>query len=123
MTESSQIQPGPIYQKEVPVRDPEYRRFIKRLPCVACLRTWMVDPAHTGPHALGVKGCDLKTIPLCRKCHREFDAAPQAFADKHKLDIPALIQMFNSFYQTNICVKCPRMACAKQCPSRIERAA
>jgi hypothetical protein len=97
-----QLRPGPIYQKEVVVRDPEYRRFIKRLPCAACLKAWRIDPAHTGPHAYGVKACDLKCIPLCRKCHDLFDADPYGFAESPKLDIPALIAKFNSFYQTKI---------------------
>ncbi len=98
MNHPFRIASGPIYQRERVTRDPEYRRFIKRLPCVACLRTWRVDPAHTGPHALGVKACDLKCIPLCRKCHDQFDADPVAFTEKHGLDIPALIAKFNEFY-------------------------
>lgn len=94
-----QIRPGPIYRAVKPVRDPEYRRLIKRLPCVACLRTWRVDPAHTGPHGTGQKACDLKCIPLCRKCHQKFDASPYTFAERHALDIPALIARLNSFYE------------------------
>ena len=97
-----QIRPGQMYRGSKPVRDPAYKRFIKRLPCVACLRTWWVDPAHTGPHALNQKASDLDCIPLCRKCHAEFDDAPYEFAERHHLDIPALIQMFNSFYQTKM---------------------
>jgi hypothetical protein len=97
-----QIRPGQLYQGSKPVRDREYLRFIKRLPCVACLRTWWVDPAHTGPHALRQKSSDLDTIPLCRKCHQEFDACQWRFAERHYLDIPALIQMFNHFYQSKL---------------------
>ena len=97
-----QINPGPIYRAQKPVRDREYLRFIKRLPCVACLRTWGIDPAHTGPHGLGQKACDLKTIPLCRRCHDEFDSGPLRFAEKHGLDIPALIARFNEFYRSKI---------------------
>jgi len=97
-----QIRPGPMYQGSAPVRDREYLRFIKRLPCVVCLRTWWVDPCHVGPHAIGQKASDLDCIPLCRKHHTEFDTAPYEFAERHKLDIPALIQMFHSFYQTKL---------------------
>ena len=50
-----QVQPRPIYTAVKPVRDPNYLRFIKRLPCVACLKTWWVDPCHTGPHGMGQK--------------------------------------------------------------------
>jgi hypothetical protein len=34
MNQPLQIRPGQIYQRSKPVRDPDYRRFIKRLPCV-----------------------------------------------------------------------------------------
>ena len=44
MSEAQQIRPGMLYQGTKPVRDPEYRRFIKRLPCVVCLKTWWIDP-------------------------------------------------------------------------------
>ena len=68
-------------------------------PCCNCLRTWNVDPCHTGSHGMGQKSCDLKTIPLCRSCHIEFDAAPRGFAERNKLDIPALIERFNRAYR------------------------
>jgi hypothetical protein len=101
-SEAFDIKPRPIYKAEKPVRDQRYRQFIKRLPCVACLRTWGVDPAHTGPHGTGQKACDLKCIPLCRACHNKFDADPRGFAEREKLDIPALIARFNRFYQEKI---------------------
>lgn len=99
---AEQIRPGPLYAGAKPARDPEYRKYIKRLPCVVCLKTWWIDPAHTGPHGIGQKSSDLDCIPLCRRHHDEFDRAPQQFAERHKLDIPALIQMFQSFYQTKL---------------------
>jgi hypothetical protein len=96
-----QIRPGQLYQGSKPVRDREYLRFIKRLPCVCCLKTWWIDPAHTGPHATG-QASDLDTIPLCRKCHQEFDACQWRFAERHHLDIPALILMFQHFYASKL---------------------
>lgn len=93
-----QIAQRGIYKAEKPVRDSDYRRFIKRLPCVACLKSWGIDPAHTGPHGIGQKACDLKCIPLCRRCHDAFDAAPRDFAIAHQLDVPALIAQFKQFY-------------------------
>ena len=84
------------------MRDREYLKFIKRLPCVACLRTWWIDAAHIGPHALGQKSDDRTAIPLCRKHHVEFDQCQWRFAERHHLDIPALIQMFQHFYQTKM---------------------
>ena len=93
-----QIRPRPPYQRSKPVRDAEYRRFIKRLPCAACLRTWWVDACHSGPHALGQKSSDRDCIPLCRAHHAEFDQCQWKFAERHGLDIPALIRRFNEFY-------------------------
>ena len=86
------------YRPAKPVRDPEYRRWVKRLPCAACGRTWGIDPAHTGPHGLGQKSSDLKCIPLCRRCHDAFDAAPQEFAEQHQIEVPVLIQRLNRVY-------------------------
>jgi hypothetical protein len=91
-----------MYRAVKPVRNPDYTRFIKRLPCANCLRTWNVDPCHTGAHGMGQKSCDLKTIPLCRTCHQEFDADPHGFAERNQLDIPALIERFNKFYSEKV---------------------
>ena len=93
-----QIRPGPLYRSVAPVRDPLYRRFIKQFPCVGCARTWHIDPCHVGPHGIGQKACDLTCIPLCRKCHEAFDAAPAEFAASRRLDIPALQRMFQRFW-------------------------
>jgi len=97
-----QLRPGHLYQGNKPTRDAEYRRFIKRLPCVGCGKTWWIDPAHTGPHGIGQKSDDYSCIPLCRTHHQEYDQCPWKFAFKYRLDIPALIEMFNSFYQTKL---------------------
>ena len=102
MSEAHQIRPGQLYQGAKPERDEAYKRFIKRLPCVVCLKTWWVDPAHTGPHGIGQKSSDYSCIPLCRKHHDEFDKCQWRFAYQHHLDVPALIAMFNSFYQTKL---------------------
>ncbi len=89
-----QVAPQPIYQGKKPERDPLYRRFVKRFACVACGKTWGVDPCHTGPHGTSQKSSDYSCIPLCRKCHDAFDADPRGFAERHQLDIPALIAGF-----------------------------
>jgi 5-methylcytosine-specific restriction endonuclease McrA len=99
MEQAFQIAIGRIYQKETPEVNPAYRRFIKRFPCVSCGQTWGIDPCHTGPHAYARKSSDKSCIPLCRKCHDTFDAAPALFAAARGLDIPALIQMFNRFWE------------------------
>lgn len=102
MNRPLQLRSRRLYQSQKPVRDPLYRRFIKSLPCAACLKTWSVDPCHTGQHGMGQKSCDLSCIPLCRRHHQDFDASPREFAELHGLDIPALIEKFNSFYRLKI---------------------
>jgi hypothetical protein len=78
-----------------PVRNAKYLRFIKSEPSVVSGRAGC-DPCHTGPHALNQKASDLTCIPLTREEHDEFDKNPRAFAEKHGLDIPALIADFNA---------------------------
>jgi hypothetical protein len=101
MNNPSQVSPGEIYRQQKPVRDPLYLKFIRQLPCIGCLKRY-VDAAHTGPHGIGQKSCDLCAVPLCRRCHQEYDRNPIRFAEKHQLDIPALVTLFNSFYRTKI---------------------
>ncbi|HME59219.1 MAG TPA: hypothetical protein VKF63_12830 [Terracidiphilus sp.] len=90
------------YRPSKPVRDEQYRRWVKSLPCAGCGRSWNVDPAHTGPHGLSQKASDLTCIPLCRRCHDAFDAAPQEFAEQHNLEIPALIERLNRDYTETV---------------------
>ncbi|MFW6509432.1 hypothetical protein [Acinetobacter baumannii] len=58
------------------MRDAKRLAAIRKLPCVMCGRT-PVDAAHSnqGAHnkGMGLKACDSKTIPLCRKHHIEYD--------------------------------------------------
>lgn len=96
---ASQVALTPIYQREKPVRNPPYMRFVKRFPCVACGSSWSVDPCHTGAHALGTKGSDLDVLPLCRTCHAAYDAGPAAFVARYQLDVPALIYKFNQAWE------------------------
>jgi hypothetical protein len=99
MTQAFQIVAGEIYRAMKPTRDPLYRRWIKRFPCVGCHGGWQVDPAHTGPHSLGRKSSDATVIPLCRKCHEAFDANPSDFAEKHSLDVLTSIQFFQHLWE------------------------
>lgn len=98
MKTATQVATNPIYQRSKPVRNRQYLRFVKRFPCVACGGTWRVDPFHTGSHGIGQKSSDMGCLPLCRRCHDAFDAAPRDFAVTHQLDIPALIQMFQHMW-------------------------
>ena len=99
MNEAFEIQPGLLYSVPKPARDPLYLRFIKSLPCLACLKTWSIDPCHTGPHVVSQKACDLTCIPLCRKHHREFDRNPRQFEKAHRLNVAARVAGFNAEYR------------------------
>jgi hypothetical protein len=87
-----------IYQPSKPVRDEAYRRFIKKLPCCICGKSWGIDPAHTGPHGLNQKASDMDCLPMCRRCHDKFDADPRGEAQRSKIDVAALVQKLNSFW-------------------------
>lgn len=83
-----------------PVRDANYRRYVRSHPCAACGRTWSVEACHTGPHGLSQKSCDLTCIPLCRQDHRDFDADPRGFAEKRNLDVSSLIAELQAGYES-----------------------
>src|ERR1700682_4539241 len=99
MSTAFQLRPGPIFMAKKPIRNPAYRRWIKRFPCIGCGATWGIDPMHTGDHGLGSKSSDMGVLPGCRKCHELFGADPKGFAYKHGLDIPALIVFFNHLWE------------------------
>ena len=81
-----------------PARNEAYKRWIKRFPCLACGSTYMVDPAHTGPHGFGSRSSDYSCIPLCRKCHPEFDAAPRQFASEREWSIAEIVTLWNHLW-------------------------
>ena len=59
------------------VRDEKWRRYLATLPCMACGSTdGTVVPAHINvghEGGMGLKGGDDLAIPLCMRCHDEFD--------------------------------------------------
>lgn len=92
------VAPAAMYSGSTPIRDPKYKRWLKRFPCVGCGGTRWIDPMHTGPHATAQKSSDMDCLPGCRKCHDEFDADPRGFAASHDMDVPALIRSFNRLW-------------------------
>jgi 5-methylcytosine-specific restriction endonuclease McrA len=49
------------------------RSAVARRPCIACGSEHRVDAAHVIPRSLGC-GDALDVVPLCRACHRAYDA-------------------------------------------------
>jgi hypothetical protein len=96
-----------LYRPSKPVRDEAYKRFIRKLPCVGCGKSWGIEAAHFGPHGLGQKASDLQTLPLCRGCHQTgaksyHKLGPKDFAIVHGIDVETLIAMLNNFYESKL---------------------
>lgn len=91
------------YERLKPIRDRKYLAFVRSLPCLVCCSIKRVEAAHFGPHGLGQKASDLSAIPLCRIHHRKgphsiHALGPVRFQEVHKLDILAMIEKLNQFY-------------------------
>jgi hypothetical protein len=101
MSEDFQIRPGAIYQKQEPVRDPVYLKFLRGFPCVGCGRLrWGMEAMHTGPHALGEKASDLDALPGCPKCHRELHRiGPVNFQEERGIEFEALRVLFRRLFR------------------------
>ena len=98
------IQSERIYTPNKPVRDADYLRFIRTLPCACCDSRRGVESSHMGPHGMGQKSSDLSAIPLCRWHHRTGPGSyhklgPVAFAETHGLDVSRLIVRLNTAYE------------------------
>jgi hypothetical protein len=82
-----------------PFRSLRYRQWIKSLPS-AVSGQYGCDPCHTGPHPYGVKADDRTCIPLTREEHEEMSQDPEAFCQKHGLDVPTLTKRLNQAWFT-----------------------
>jgi hypothetical protein len=83
-----------------PVRNWRYLAWIRTLPCLVCGARRGIEASHTGPHGLGQKSPDTSAIPLCMRHHRTgkdsyHKLGPRGFAQKHNLDIPAIVRKLN----------------------------
>jgi len=95
------------YRRSRPERNPVYLRFIRRLPCVVCGVMRYIEAAHFGPRGLGQKADDRQTLPLCHKHHRTGNDAyhrlgPARFADRHQLNVVALLTLLNTFFDEKL---------------------
>lgn len=66
---------NPRLSKDAPVRSRAYLDWIRSLPCCACRRMPPSEASHhprRGHGSVGAKTCDLRTLPLCSECHREW---------------------------------------------------
>jgi hypothetical protein len=60
--------------KDSPVRSRRYLDWVRTLPCCWCGATPSEASHHpkSGGGSVGMKTCDLRTVPLCRQCHEHF---------------------------------------------------
>lgn len=59
--------------KRGPIRSATYLEFVAAHPCRACDAKPPSDAHHWGPtRGLGLKVSDVRTVPLCRRCHDHF---------------------------------------------------
>ena len=59
--------------RHVKIIDEGYLAYIRKLPCLACLKPGPSDPDHVIARGWReAKRNDYSAIPLCRKCHHEF---------------------------------------------------
>lgn len=92
-----------------PLRDPEYRAYVRSLVCLLSMRsrinpdvmfcTGTADAAHTQNNGMGSKGDDSSCVPLCRRHHCEYDAGRTAFEKKYGLDMKAIAAELWALYQ------------------------
>lgn len=92
------------YFPRQPEVDLEYRKFIRRFPCIGCGTTHWVEFMHTGPRGLGQKADDKDGLPGCAACHRTGPQAlhkigPVKFQQLKKIDFSELRAIFQWMYQ------------------------
>lgn len=107
-----------------PLRDPEYKAWIRTLPCVVCAlweipyhqdqmeairefpnwkayyQTSDTEAAHSGPHGISQKAPDSSCLPLCAEHHRtEVDSyhslGPKFFAHHGLKEREILVAGYN----------------------------
>jgi hypothetical protein len=95
------------YKPSRPERNPDYLRFIRRLPCAVCCSMRNIEAAHFGPRGLGQKADDRQTLPLCHKHHRTGNDSyhklgPVKFGECHQLEAKKLIRILNTFFDEKL---------------------
>ena len=64
-----------MFQKTPPFRSEAWRRAVASLPCACCMKegdTQSAHPNHRGK-GMGMKAPDCWCVPLCWRCHSDFD--------------------------------------------------
>ena len=92
------IQRSPINRRRStprrgPLRDPNYRAYVRTFPCYVCSLLGMrqksrTEAAHTQNNGMSSKGPDSSCAPLCRKLHHpEYDDGRLRFERKYGVNM------------------------------------
>jgi hypothetical protein len=98
MRKPMQVAQRPLYIQAPPVRSEDYKRWIRSWPCLVCVTWRRIEACHVGPHGLGQKASDLKTVPLCKEHHAELHQGVQEFQERHQIELADVVAMFNALW-------------------------
>jgi hypothetical protein len=74
------------FPKPMRLQDRGYLRWIRQQPCL--IDHVQADAHHVDVGGVGTKGSDYRTLPLCRRCHREAHTlGRRRFEERHRLDM------------------------------------
>jgi hypothetical protein len=73
------------FPKPVRLQDRGYLRWIRQQPCL--IDHVQADAHHVDCGGVGTKGSDYRTVPLCRKHHRECHSSRERFEDRYRLSL------------------------------------
>lgn len=99
--------PRPRRRKRPAGRDPQYRAWILRQPCLVCRihgyrQCTRTEGHHPGPRGLGQKVPDRRQLPICTVHHRSGSVSAHVlgkkFAEYHGIDLEAAIRRLNALY-------------------------
>lgn len=115
-------------RRPVPVADPNYRAWIRRLPCRICyleVYAWLqvdeiilfcsglfsrqkspTECAHVGDRGLSQKCHDRETMPLCREHHQTGKDAHhvlgKGFCAHHGIERDQVVRQLNDAYERGV---------------------
>ncbi len=68
------------------MRSEKYRRLIASMPCVSCGLEGQTQAAHQNEgKGMGLKTSDATCVPLCHRCHADYDQGSLPRAEKRAL--------------------------------------
>ncbi len=66
-----------------PLRSPAFLAHVRTFMCLTCYATRGIAACHTENNGMSSKGPDSGCVPLCSRCHAEYDANKKKFEREH----------------------------------------